>query len=569
MENKLSTEKITEKEILAGKFRECYLGYNRKSTDEPDNQKNSITYQKGESVRYAEKEALPIAPLTLKGFCRDGVISERHSAFHADDEITITADGRVQYAIERPKFQQLARYLSKGLFKGVIFLCWDRASRNDGDETVIKKLMQRGVDMRFVWANYDKTSAGELHKDVDGMFSIHHSRVTSEKVTKTTRDLRSRGVVTYKAPIGYLNLGSMYEKPFDLNRAPIIKKCFELYSTGDWSLSDIARWVNEQGLTTVAMRRRRTEDEMLDDDDDVQIQIPQVSRPIQRTHLQKILSNLFYTGRMIDSDGNWIKSISHEALVSDALYERCQAVRKKLKVSIYYDKKLDLRFRGLCRCADCLRAYTPYSQKGNTYLGSQCRKGCPNGNKNFPLLFVEKRVGELISKLTFTDAELSELDSRIRTDIAAFEEKRKSEIEENERRKKKIREDQEYLRLNKLSLLKSGVYGPEGLHQEENRLNAELVSLQVKEQVSDASMHEMVKDVIKLSELLKDVALLYDLGNSHEKEQIARIIFSELLISGNMLRHKCKNGFQALDSRFVAVCGHERTRTSKDCSIRF
>ena len=52
------------KEIQNGKYREYYLIYNRKSTDEPDNQKNSITYQKLENSRFALREHLSIATFT-------------------------------------------------------------------------------------------------------------------------------------------------------------------------------------------------------------------------------------------------------------------------------------------------------------------------------------------------------------------------------------------------------------------------------------------------------------------------------------------------------------------------
>ena len=91
--------------------------------------------------------------------------------------------------------------------------------------------------------------------------------------------------------------------------------------------------------------------------------------------------------------------------------------------------------------------------------------------------------------------------------------------------------------------------------------------LQVKEQASDASIHEIIKDVIKLSELLKDVAVLYSSGNSVEKEKIVRMIFSELSISGNTLKYKCKNSFQALESRFVALGAPCRTRTCDIFSV--
>jgi site-specific DNA recombinase len=125
----------------------------------------------------------------------------------------IATGGSVHDRVERPKFYRLAEFLSKGYFKGVIFLCWDRASRNKGDDTIVRKLMLAGIDIRFALAQYENTSAGELHMDIDGMFSAHHSRVTREKVTLTIRDARARGLVTHKAPVGYLNQGKMDHKP--------------------------------------------------------------------------------------------------------------------------------------------------------------------------------------------------------------------------------------------------------------------------------------------------------------------------------------------------------------------
>jgi site-specific DNA recombinase len=165
------------KEIASGKYRDCYLIYNRKSTDDTDNQKNSIRYQKAENVRFAFRENLRIVMLALDGFCTDGVVSERHSGFKEDIKLRFGSGNTVQYRVERPKFHWLVQHLSKGHFKGVVFLCWDRASRNKGDDTILRNLMKAGVDIRFTLAHYDNTSAGALHMDIDGMFAEHHSLV--------------------------------------------------------------------------------------------------------------------------------------------------------------------------------------------------------------------------------------------------------------------------------------------------------------------------------------------------------------------------------------------------------
>ena len=551
----LSPEEETLQKIQSGIFRDQYLIYNRKSTDEPENQKNSIKYQKSENIRFAFREHLPIAQLSLKGFCLDGIISEKHSGFKEDTHLIFGKDGTVQYRIERPKFYQLLQFLSNGYFKGVVILCWDRASRNKGDDTVIRKLMKHGIDFRFTLASYDKTSSGALHMDIDGMFAEHHSRVTSEKVSINIRNKREQGICTYKAPVGYLNLGEMENKPIDPVRAPIVSRMFELYATGGWSLADVARWAIDQGFTMPASRRRRTEDEKLAEaEDDEELEIEAISRPPTFTSIHKILSNRFYTGKIIGNNGEWVKSNSHKALISEELFTQVKKLLNKKKVSAHYLDRLHHPLRGLLRCDVCGRVYTPYIQKGITYFGARCAMGCANTKKNINISFVTGEIEKLFKRLCFNDLELVEIEASSSTDIALLEVKRHKSLEENERRKKRIREDLAYLRSNKLSLLKAGAYTPEGIVEKEESLNNKLIELQTAEQVSDISMHETIKDIKKLSELLNRASIYYHNAEPHEKEQLVKIVFSELTFSGNELKYKCKNGFQALESRFTPVC---------------
>ncbi len=557
------TDKDIKTDIESGRYRDCYLIYIRKSTDEKDNQKNSISYQKTENTRFAYKEKLPVAPVFIKGFCANGIVTEKHSGFKEDNEVTFTDDGLVQYRIDRPKFQKMIELVNQGYFKGVICLCWDRMSRNKGDDMLIRKLMRKGIDFRFAYANYEKTSSGALHMDIDGMFSQHHSRVTSEKVTITTRNARSKGICTYRAPIGYLNLGKMEHKPLDPERAPIIKQMFELYATGEWSLSDIARDANEQGFMTVPMRRRRNKEEMLAEEDEV-TEIQKTSRPITENHVSRILTGRFYTGKILDTNGEYIKSASHEALVDDELFNRVQGLLHKKTTSIHYTEKLDLPLRGILRCEHCTRVYTPYVKKGINYFNSRCVASCKNTFKNFNFSFIEKGIGKLISNLYFTSDEIAEMDARLETDISLFEEKRIKNLDEVDRKKKRIREDIAYIRSNKLSLLKTGAYSPESLVEEETKLNSELINLQTEEQASDVAMRETIKDITKLSELIKNVGLYYAFANPQEKEKIIRIIFSELFVAQNTLKFKVKLGFKVFETRLQTVGDPTGNRTRID-----
>ncbi|WP_286830238.1 MULTISPECIES: recombinase family protein [Kordiimonas] len=535
-----------------GAYRDQYLIYNRKSTDEPNNQKNSLKYQREENVKFASKAGLSIASLSIGGFCTEGVIAERHSGFKENNDIAVSNSGMVQYRIARPKFKQLMQVLSRGHFKGVICLCWDRMSRNKADDTIITKLMRSGVDVRFAYAQYDDTSAGALHMDIDGMFAAHHSRVTSEKVKLANRNMRERGICTYRAPMGYLNIGKSTDKPFDPERAPLIRQMFERYAEGTMSLSDITRWANEQGLTTQPMRKRRTVEEILAEDENEPSSL-QVCRPVTRTMVHRILTNPFYIGYLIGNDGAQVKSSSHKPLVSKNLFYTVQEQLGGKRTSIHYDQKIDLPFRGLVRCDGCGHVYTPYRQKGHVYLGVRCVADCPNATKNCSLSSIEKQIATLLKSLCLSEAEQEELDARASTDIALLENKRHLQLEQIERKKRKVREDLKYLRENKLTLLKTGAFDAQGLVSEENRLNASLIKLQDQEQTSDTSMAEMMKDVVRLSELLKDAYSCYISAISSEKELFVRLIFSELRLSQNTLKFSCKNGFRALESRLVTM----------------
>src|ERR1039458_3193170 len=130
---------------IGTEYKNCYLIYSRKSTDDTDNQKNSIPYQKMEGVRYANREHLPIGLLDSEGFCTSGIITERHTGFKEDENFIIKNNGAIQYRIERPKFHKLVELLYNNKFKGVIFLCWDRASRNKTDDNLLRKLDRKSV----------------------------------------------------------------------------------------------------------------------------------------------------------------------------------------------------------------------------------------------------------------------------------------------------------------------------------------------------------------------------------------------------------------------------------------
>lgn len=551
----MSTTNKQLKTVKAGAYQSQYLIYCRKSTDDTENQKNSLEHQESECVRFAEQAGLRIASVTLDGLCSNGIVRESHSGFKEDDGLTFTKDGRVQYRIARPKFNRLVQFLNDSCFAGIVCMSWDRLSRNKTDNAIITKLIRQGRDIQFVTATYDDTSAGALHMDIDGMFAQHHSRVTKEKVTNAMRKLRDEGVVVYLAPLGYQNTGKKYKdvrstehKPFDPVRAPIVREIFEKYATGDWSMPELAAWANEQGLTNFPKRRPRTRAEMLSEDEVV---IEPIAKPITCNNIYYMLRNRFYTGLMLNSRGDWIPSLSHKPLIDAELFERVQELRTKKQVSIRYKETLGHVLRGFVRCTQCRRVYTPYTKKGNQYFGARCAPGCGNTKKSCNLRYIETELSNHLPELFFTPDELVELDQRADQGQASLEAKLKEERAQAERKRRKLSEDLSYLRGNRIDLLRSGVYTPESYVAEEERLLREQAEMGEEMSIPDIDLREAMADATKLSELLKRLTLYYEEAISPDKEDIVRCLFSELTMSDQTLAYSLKSEFQVLEKRDV------------------
>jgi predicted nucleotidyltransferase len=423
-------------------------------------------------------------------------------------------------------------------FAGVICLCWDRLSRNDQDGMIIKELMDSSIDLQFVQANYEKSSSGALHRDIDGMFAQHYSRVISEKVKAANEKLRAEGKCLYPSPIGYLDNGSD-QKELDSERAPIIKRIFELYATGDFSLSQLAKWANKQGLNTKPLRRRRTVEEILSGKED----LPKVPRKVNLKTIEGILKNPFYLGR-IQYKGKVLKGL-HPALINVSMFNKVQKVLQSKNVKVTYIDKKFFTYRGLVRCS-CGRVYSPYTKKGINYYRSKCLEDCGNAVKNVRESDIDVAVESVLGQIHFSDEELAYIQAHAKTELDLIAEKRNGELADLENQRRRIYGDLDYLKKEKITLLRNGI-SVEEYNRDVARLEEELEAVEIKMSVYSEAESEMLKYVLTFSELVKMACLYYKKALDTEKREIACHVFSELHLYGGKVAYlKAKEGFEAL-----------------------
>jgi site-specific DNA recombinase len=152
----------------------------------------------------------------------------------------------------------------------------------------------------------------------------------SEEVKKGMTEKAAQGTYPSWAPYGYLNAYENSKKfiKVDPSSAAYVKKMFELYATGSYSLLTLHKKMLSDGM------------------------IYRNGKPFYRSTLENILKNIFYTGSF-SWKGKRYDHASHEAIVSPELFQQVQRIlinphkSKSRKGLFHYSNMIKC---GLCGC---------------------------------------------------------------------------------------------------------------------------------------------------------------------------------------------------------------------------
>ena len=167
----------------------------------------------------------------------------------------------------------------------------------------------------------------------------------SENVKRGLRQKVRRGEYPGVAPIGYLNNKLTKKMVPDPERFALVKKLFELYSSGKYSIKEARKIITEAGLKS------------------------RNGKVLSNSNIQAILINPFYYGAF-KFNGELYQGI-HKPMITKKLFEKCQQVmadrsRPKKRGEKFY------AFRGLLKCSECGCAITSETQKGHNHY--RCTK---------------------------------------------------------------------------------------------------------------------------------------------------------------------------------------------------
>ena len=280
--------------------------------------------------------------------------------------------------------------IEKGEANGIVSWNPDRLARNSIDGGRIIYLVDTGKlqFLKFPTHWFEPTPQGKFMLSIAFGQSKYFVDSLSENTKRGLRQKVRRGECPGIAPVGYLNNVRTKTVVIDRKKAPIIKKVFEIFATGNFLIKDISDFLAENGV------------------------LPKTGKPYKTDRLSHlVLKNPFFYGHF-RYKGEIFEGI-HEPVISKKLFDQVQEILNKRRTPWRNAniKRIPKPFLGLFCCGecgmmmtgDCKTKFYKTTNHHATYLYYRCTKKSKINKCNQPHI----RQEELDSQLSDLIKEVS------------------------------------------------------------------------------------------------------------------------------------------------------------------
>src|SRR5712692_337428 len=211
---------------------------------------------------------------------------------------------------DRPALQRLLSLVRDSESKIDVLLVHkvDRLARNVYDHATIKVLLkQHDIRLASVVENLDDSVPGQLVENIMASIAQFYSANLSEETRKGMRQKVLKGGWPHRPPRGYVTVKDRGGRDSHIavhpREGPLVRRAFELYATGLYSMPALTNRLAKDGL------------------------ISSSGGPIPKSHLYRMLTNRFYIGRVRWKDLD-VQGL-HPVLVPLTLFEKVKTVIQK------------------------------------------------------------------------------------------------------------------------------------------------------------------------------------------------------------------------------------------------
>lgn len=327
------------------------------------------------------------------------------------------------YTDQREDFDKILEFLTT--LKEKIALCVDkvdRLSRNIFDKRIsllYEKALKDEIELHFVSDNQIITSqisaVEKFHFGINLGLAKYFSDAISDNIKRANEQKLRKGELPGRAPFGYKNIiNSDGKKDIVMNDydSLIVKKAFELYATGTFSLDTL---------------RKKIKDD----------------HGINWSHgfIDIILKTHFYYGLM--ERNKKLYQHKYPPIITKELFDQVQQVKAKFNKKPVKFAGIPFIYRGLLRCAKCDLAITPERHKGHVYY--HCTQY--NGKHNAAWLREEeitRQIGDVFQRLQLPEEiaiEIADTLNEMQEKEIDFQNKQSAELSKEQKNLTKMLEN--------------------------------------------------------------------------------------------------------------------------------
>jgi site-specific DNA recombinase len=257
----------------------------------------------------------------------------------------------------RKSFKEVFEYTNKNKVDIIVCEKIDRLTRNLKDAAIADDWVKQDParEIHFVKESFILNANTRAHEnlvwDMKVAIARFYSNNLSEEVKKGHKEKVAQGWYPSKAPLAYTSIGEKGHKTHILDsvKAPLIRKMFEYYSTGRYSLMALVETMYNEGLRTHGGNR------------------------LVKSRMSSLLSDPYYYGEI-----RWNGKIypgKHEPLITKQLHDKVQDVLHG-RTTPRHNKHIFI-FKGHVRCQACGKLVTWETKKGHVYGHCNKYNNCP------------------------------------------------------------------------------------------------------------------------------------------------------------------------------------------------
>lgn len=442
----------------------------------------------------------------------------------------------------RKQFHQALKLIEKQKGKiALIVHSTDRLLRGFKEYGLLESLIESGklevhVTNERLIVNQDTPWAELLKFDFSILGAKMYVQQLREHVKKAVQYKVNQGKVIGHVPAGYLNQRDPVTGEatviLDPQRAVLVKRLFQEYATGIYSVRELEPKLKEWGLTSPRNPQNY----------------------LSRSSIHNILQNPFYYGYM-RYQGKLVPHI-YPPLIDESLFEKCQQVCDGNRMTPQVKTEKPFVFRGLIRCASCGCTVCSDLKKGKyIYLFCTKAKGKDKCNSQRIREYKAMTVIEaVLDSLVIPEPLLEQIRNHLIEVNMAGQQDYQSVMDNLQQEIKQLEKSKERL----LNLYLKGSITDTDYDKKRQQIE-KMIQRFTQQIMGNQKNHKEFQDsLVTLLKIISKSAKIFKSSKIDQKRKIIKFLFSNLWLDGENIRYELNKPFDkfanlANDQKWWAV----------------